>query len=165
MIFENKSLHVVVLVDPAEGMHYTKPVRDNDSDDELDCIYQIMTLDQDCMNPTVDGRISWKCSSSCTSDLDKEIECLQNRLNKITTLSCNMMIKSLWSVMSKSMKLPPYVGVTGVEYFLDNFERAVLEQQCYEAMKWALFVTPTQWWTTHQKTMANWRGCRRHMHL
>ena len=41
MIFEKKSLRVVVPLDPAEGAHYTEPVYDEDSDDELDYIYQI----------------------------------------------------------------------------------------------------------------------------
>ena len=41
MIFEKKSLCVVVPLDPAEYAHYTKPMRD----DELDCIYEITTRD------------------------------------------------------------------------------------------------------------------------
>jgi len=45
MIFEKKSLCVVVLLDPAEGARYTEPVREDDSDEELDCIYQIMVQD------------------------------------------------------------------------------------------------------------------------
>jgi len=47
MTFENKSLWVVDLLDPAEGEHYTKPVCDEENDDELDCIYQIIAQDQD----------------------------------------------------------------------------------------------------------------------
>lgn len=39
MIFEKKSLRVIVPLDPAEGARYTKPLHDEDSDDELDCIY------------------------------------------------------------------------------------------------------------------------------
>lgn len=39
MMFEKKSLRVVVPLDPAEGECYTEPVRDEDSDNELDCIY------------------------------------------------------------------------------------------------------------------------------
>lgn len=39
MIFEKKALHIVVPLDPVEGMRYIEPVRDEDSDDELDCIY------------------------------------------------------------------------------------------------------------------------------
>jgi len=41
MIFEKKSLHVVIPLDPAEGSCYTEPVCDYESDDNLDCIYKI----------------------------------------------------------------------------------------------------------------------------
>ena len=39
MIFETKSLRVLVPLDPVEGMRYTEPVCEEDIDDELDCIY------------------------------------------------------------------------------------------------------------------------------
>jgi len=39
MIYEKKSLHVVVPLDLAEEACYTKPMRDDESDNELDCIY------------------------------------------------------------------------------------------------------------------------------
>jgi len=39
MVFEKKSLYVVVPLDPAEGARYTEPVHNDDSDDELDFIY------------------------------------------------------------------------------------------------------------------------------
>ena len=45
MIFEKKSLRIVVPLDLAEGARYTKPVCNEDSEDELDCIYQITTQD------------------------------------------------------------------------------------------------------------------------
>jgi len=41
IIFEKKSLHVVVPLDLAKGVQYTEPVHDDDSDDDLDCIYKI----------------------------------------------------------------------------------------------------------------------------
>ena len=41
MIFEKKSLLVVVPLDPAEGSHYTEPVHNYESDDDLDYIYNI----------------------------------------------------------------------------------------------------------------------------
>jgi len=43
MIFEKKSLCVVVLLDPTEGEHYTEPVHDDGDDEEMDCIYKITT--------------------------------------------------------------------------------------------------------------------------
>lgn len=39
IIFEKKSLRLVVPLDPAEGACYTELVRDEDSDDKLDYIY------------------------------------------------------------------------------------------------------------------------------
>ena len=39
MIFEKKSLRVIVLLDLVEGACYTELVRDEDSNDELDYIY------------------------------------------------------------------------------------------------------------------------------
>jgi len=75
MIFNKRSLRIVVSLDPAEGVRYTEPVHNDDNDDELDSIYQITTQDQDWVNSTTDGRISWEHDSSCTSDSDEEIEC------------------------------------------------------------------------------------------
>lgn len=42
IIFEKKSLHIIVPLDPAEGARYTEPVLDDENDDDLDCIYKIM---------------------------------------------------------------------------------------------------------------------------
>ena len=42
MIFERKSLLVIIPLDRAEGSRYTELVRDYESDDDLDYIYKIM---------------------------------------------------------------------------------------------------------------------------
>ena len=54
MIFEKKSLRVVIPLDPAEGSHYTELVCNYESDDDLDCIYKLTTQDQDWVNPIAD---------------------------------------------------------------------------------------------------------------
>lgn len=74
MIFKKKSLRVVVPLDLAEGARYNELVRNDDSDDDLDCIYKITAREQDWVNMTADGRISWECESSCTLDSDEEVE-------------------------------------------------------------------------------------------
>jgi len=103
MIFEKKPLRVIVPLDPAEGARYTEPVRNDDINDELNCIYQITTQDQDWVNPTEDGRISREHDSSCTLDSDEEIERWQNRFHEVITLNCNMMVRSLQYVMTEAM--------------------------------------------------------------
>ena len=42
MVFEKKSLHIIIPLDPSEGSCYTEPIRDYESDDDLDCIYKII---------------------------------------------------------------------------------------------------------------------------
>lgn len=74
MIFEKNSLCVIVPLDPVEGARYNELVHDDDSDDDFDSFYKITVREQDWVNPTVDGRVSWECETSCTLDLDEEIE-------------------------------------------------------------------------------------------
>ena len=74
MIFEKKSLCIIVPLDPVEGLRYTELVRGYESDDDLDCIYKIIMRYQDWVNPTVDGRITWDHKSSRTLDSDEELE-------------------------------------------------------------------------------------------
>lgn len=128
MIFEKNSLHVVIPLDPAKGSRYTEPVRDYESDDDLDCIYKITAWEKDWVNPTADGRISWKREISCTSDSDEEIERWKNWLHEVTTLNYNMMTRSLRCVLIKARDLPTYDGLSELDAFLDKFKREVLEK-------------------------------------
>lgn len=73
------------------------------------------------MNLTVDGRISWESESSCTSDSDEEVERWQNRLHEVTSLNCNMMVRSLRCVTIEERDLPTYDGLTAVDEFSNKF--------------------------------------------
>jgi len=75
MILEKKSLCIIVPLDPTEGSCYTELFCDYESDDDLDYIYKIITLDQDWVNPTTDGQITFDRERSYTSDSDEELEC------------------------------------------------------------------------------------------
>ena len=75
MMFERKSLRVVVPLDPIEGACYTEPICDFvEDDDDLDQIYKITVRNEYWINPTTNGRIVWDRDSSCTSDSDEELE-------------------------------------------------------------------------------------------
>lgn len=82
----------MVPLDPTEGVRYTELVHNEDSDGELDCIYQITAQDQGKVNPTVNARLSWDHDSSCTLESDEEVEWWQNWLHEATTLNCNRMV-------------------------------------------------------------------------
>lgn len=123
MVFEKKSLRVVVPLDPTEGSRYIELVHNDESDDSLDCIYKITTWEQDWVNPTTDGRISWERERFCTSNLDEKIERWQNRLHEVTTLNCNMVIRSLCCVTIDVRDLPMYDGLKTAGDFVNEFEK------------------------------------------
>jgi len=52
-----------------------------------------------------------------------------------------------------------------VDEFLRKVESVVPEQQQFDALKWALHATPTQWWGTHQGNFEDWCGSKRIMHV
>lgn len=80
------------------------------------------------MNSNANGRIPWERESSCALDSNEEIERRQNRLQKVTTLNCNMLIRSLCYVTIEARELLTYDGLTKVDEFLSKFERTVVEQ-------------------------------------
>ena len=94
--------------------------------------------------------MSWEHERSCTLDFDEEIEQWQNWLYEVTTLNYNMVTRSLDYVLMEVRDLPTYDGLSEVDAFLNRFEREVLEQQRFKALKWVLRTTPMRWWGTHQ---------------
>ena len=58
-----------------------------------------------------------------------------------------------------------YDGLIEVDDFLNKFEREVLEQQRFDALKWVLCVTPPRWWGTHQQNFEDWQECIRMMRV
>lgn len=121
MIFENKLLCVIVPLDPAEGSRYAEPVRHYECNDDLDSIYKITERDQDWVNLIVDGQITWDHESSYNSDSNEELECSQNQLHGVTTLSYSMMTQSLRCVSFEVRNLPTYDGLNDADVFLDAF--------------------------------------------
>ena len=72
--FEYDEMQVIAPLDPLEGQRYVEPVFNEGHHDDLDTIYNITTLREDYINPTVDGNLSWKCESSCTLDSGEALE-------------------------------------------------------------------------------------------
>jgi hypothetical protein len=59
MMFEGYGLRFITPLDPDEGQRYTEPIREEDRTYELENIYKLTTRQQDYINPTVDGNLSW----------------------------------------------------------------------------------------------------------
>lgn len=102
------------------------------------------------MNPIANGHITWDHESSCTLDLDEELEHWQNRLHEVSMLHYNMMTKSLRCVSLEVRSFPYYDSLTDVENFLDAFEREVLEKHFFQTLDLVMRGTPTRWWGMHK---------------
>lgn len=64
MVFEKNELRVIVPLDPTKGEWYTKLKHDYYEDDDVEHIYTLTAQNEDWINPTADGRISWEKDSS-----------------------------------------------------------------------------------------------------
>lgn len=73
MKFERKELRVIIPLDPTEGVRYNEPVHDYEEDD-LDQIYKITVQNEEWINPTVDGWMTFDRDSSYTSNFEEELE-------------------------------------------------------------------------------------------
>jgi hypothetical protein len=70
IIVEVGALKVTGPLDPTKGKRYIEPARGN----EICNLYNMTTLIDDYVNPTVNGALSWRRISSCGSDLEEGLE-------------------------------------------------------------------------------------------
>ena len=64
--FKDDEMRIVSPIDPLEGQIYIEPVHSEGKGDYLDHIYNVSTLNDDYIHPTVDGNLSWRSATSCT---------------------------------------------------------------------------------------------------
>jgi hypothetical protein len=74
MIFESGEYRVIAPLDPSEGGRYVEPVTDNILTEDVNQLYRTTMREEDYINPTADGMLSWRSISSCASDSDTGLE-------------------------------------------------------------------------------------------
>jgi hypothetical protein len=74
MNFERDGLRVIAPLDLDEGHRYTKPIREEDYAYALENIYNLTAIQQDYINHTFDGNLSWGSDSTCSSDSEEALE-------------------------------------------------------------------------------------------
>ena len=93
--FEYEEMRVVSPIDPLEGQRYAEPVYNEGQGDYLDHIYNFTTLKYDYINPTTYGNLSWRSTSSCTSDSGEALENWKNRLHEVSMRRCARVTRSV----------------------------------------------------------------------
>jgi hypothetical protein len=74
MTFEGDGLWFIAPLDPNEGHRYTEPITEEDHAYELDNIYKLTARQQYYINPIVDGNLSWRSDSACSSYSEEALE-------------------------------------------------------------------------------------------
>ena len=74
MSFEGNGIRKIGMLDPTLGERYTKLVTIEEEARNIDVVYQLTTAQDDYVNPTDDGMLSWRSESSCVSDSEVGLE-------------------------------------------------------------------------------------------
>ena len=119
MIFENNSTRVIVPLDLAEDMRYTKPAYE---EEELDHIYRMMTHDEDQGDPTIGRVFDWEKNRVYFYDPDEELESWYTRLHNVLALRCPRVATTLYCITSEVRDLPHFDESSTVQDFLRTLE-------------------------------------------
>jgi hypothetical protein len=74
MTFEGDGLRVIAPLDLDEGHRYIEPIREEDRAYDLENIYKLTVGQQDYINPTTNGNLSWESESAFLSDSKEALE-------------------------------------------------------------------------------------------
>ena len=88
MTFEGHNIRIIVPLDPSKDPQYTEHIRQEEELKEDDDLYKMTTVNDDYIDPTADGTLSWCYASSCTSDLDRGMENWHNRMYEVSGRQC-----------------------------------------------------------------------------
>ena len=72
--FKDSKMRVVAPIDPLEGHRYVKPMHSEGKENYLDQVCNIMSSREYYINPTADGKLSWRSVSSCTCGSGEALE-------------------------------------------------------------------------------------------
>ena len=106
-----------------------------------------MSSREDCINPTTDGKQSWKSVSSCKYDSGDALKNWQNKLHEVCMRRCARITRCVQKVGVEANKFPTYEGLTKLASFLVEFKEKVTESQ--------------RWWGTYKQSICECPQCKR----
>jgi hypothetical protein len=86
MTFESGEYRVIAPLDPLEEERFVEPTFLDLG--EISQLYKTTTRDEDYINPTTYGILSWWSITSCETDSDTVLENGKQRIHKVSTRRC-----------------------------------------------------------------------------
>jgi hypothetical protein len=158
MTFESGEYRVIVPLDPSEGERFVEPTCLDL--EEINQLYRTTARDEDYVNPTADGVLSWWSITSCATDSDTGLENWKQRLHEVSMRRCARIDRAVRWVGTEIREPPSFHGINDLETFLAQYEDEVSENQRLLALDIALKATPARWWGTHKETITDWYQCK-----
>jgi hypothetical protein len=143
MTFESVEYWVIVPLDPSKGERFIETTFLDL--EEISQLYITTARDEDYVNPTGDGILSWKSITSCVSDSYTCLENWKQRLDNVSTRGCPRIDRTVRWVGTEIREPSSFHGVNDLEAFLACYEEEVLENQRLLALDIALKATPIGW--------------------
>ena len=108
---------------PTEGKRYVELVNE-EFVRGWDHAYKIS---KDYIHLTANRELGWHRSSSVSSESDDYLENKQNRMHEVSIRKCGLSTQSLCRVVTETVELPIYEGLSDLSEFLVEFEDKVSE--------------------------------------
>jgi hypothetical protein len=95
MIFESGNFRVVAPVDPSDYERYVEHVPDSVLEDDVNQWYRNIVREEDYVNPTTEGVLSWRSINSDMSYSDTGVEKWQKILHEVSTMRCTRVTRAV----------------------------------------------------------------------
>jgi hypothetical protein len=113
-----------VPLDPSEGERFVEPTCLDL--EKIEQLYRTTTRDEDYVNPTVDGILSWRSITSCATDSYTGLEKWQQRLHEVSMRRCERIDCVVRWVGTKIREPPSFHRVNDLETLLSQYVDEVL---------------------------------------
>jgi hypothetical protein len=158
MTFESEEYKVIAPLDPSEGERFVEPTCLDL--EEIGQLYRTTTCDEDYINPTADGVLSWQSITSSATDSDTGLEKWQQRLHEVSMRRCSRIDRAVRWVGTEIREPPSFHGLNDLEKFLTQYEYEVLENRRLLSLDLSHKATPARWWGTHKQTITDRYQCK-----
>ena len=161
MTFEGHNIRIIAPLDPSMDPCYIEPIRVEEEARDIDDFYKVTSTQDDYINPTANGMLSWRYASSYTSDSDEGLVNWHNQMHELSGRHCVHLTKSLCWIGTKVDQVPVFDGLSNIKEFLKEYEAQVPSSQRLQALDVALRATSARWWVAHKKNITTWETCHR----
>jgi hypothetical protein len=95
MTFEGDGIRFISPLDPNEGHRYKELIREEVCAYELEKIYKLTAGQQDYINPTANGNLSWQSEIACSSDSEEALENWHNIMYEVSMWRCARLTRAI----------------------------------------------------------------------